>query len=474
MEVKGCLPVPRHPQLRPVRRRGGGREPAPRAARRAARPPLRRRGAAGDRRQLPAAHRARLPAASSSSWRRTTVYRIDGPVNLNRADRRSTTWCDRPRPEVPAVPAAHAARLRDQRPVRARCASSDVLLHHPFESLRAGARASSARRPTTRNVLAIKQTLYRTGTRLADRRCSLVAGRAQRQGSHGRGRAAGALRRGGQHQLGRAPAGGRRAGGVRRGRLQDPRQDAADRAPRRHDRLRRYVPPRHRQLPPDTARQYTDFGLLTADEDDRRATCNEVFQQLTGLAPRAQSCKRLLQSPFTLHERVLERIDRETTHARAGRPARIIAKMNALIEPQIIAGAVRRVAGRREDRPDRARRLRAAARRAGRVGQHPRALDRRPLPRAHPRLLVRATTATPDVYLLERRLDGAQLLPPHRGRVPGAATSSPPAAVEDLEPYLDDNCQAWVLQSDGNYLHEQPGAREPVAAQTRLMQTLAG
>ena len=45
---------------------------------------------------------------------------------------------------------------------------------------------------------------------------------------------------------------------------------------------------------------------------------------------------------------------------------------------------------------------------------------------------------------------------------------------EDLELYLTDNCQAWVLQSDGNYLHEQPGSREAVAAQTRLMQTLTG
>ena len=45
---------------------------------------------------------------------------------------------------------------------------------------------------------------------------------------------------------------------------------------------------------------------------------------------------------------------------------------------------------------------------------------------------------------------------------------------EDLELYLADNCQAWVLQPDGNYLREQPGSREPITAQTRLLETLAG
>ena len=44
---------------------------------------------------------------------------------------------------------------------------------------------------------------------------------------------------------------------------------------------------------------------------------------------------------------------------------------------------------------------------------------------------------------------------------------------EDLELYLADNCQAWVLQSDGNYVREEPADREPVAAQARLLQALA-
>src|SRR3546814_2411725 len=83
-----------------------------------------------------------------------------------------------------------------------------------------------------------------------------------------------------------------------------------------------------------TARAYTDLGLITADP----AIGNDVhliFQQLSGLAP-AIRLERLLQSPFTLHAGVLARIEREAAHARAGRPGRIIAKMNALNEPRVV------------------------------------------------------------------------------------------------------------------------------------------
>lgn len=85
---------------------------------------------------------------------------------------------------------------------------------------------------------------------------------------------------------------------------------------------------------PRTARLYTDFGLLTADPD----ICDDmerVFSLLTGLGAR-RPLKRLLQSPFTLHETMLALVRNETINARAGRPARIMAKMNSLLEPGII------------------------------------------------------------------------------------------------------------------------------------------
>jgi polyphosphate kinase len=85
---------------------------------------------------------------------------------------------------------------------------------------------------------------------------------------------------------------------------------------------------------PKTAKLYTDFGLFTANADICKDV-HEVFQQLTGLG-HAKSLKVLWQSPFTLHERAIQAIGREAAHAKAGKPARIIAKMNSLVERDVI------------------------------------------------------------------------------------------------------------------------------------------
>ena len=96
---------------------------------------------------------------------------------------------------------------------------------------------------------------------------------------------------------------------------------------------------------PRTTRLYTDFGLLTADPEIC-ADVNEVFLHITSLA-KATRLKQLLLAPFTMHRRMLEMIRREAQHAREGKPARIIAKMNALVEEARDPRAVRGVAGGR-------------------------------------------------------------------------------------------------------------------------------
>jgi hypothetical protein len=121
---------------------------------------------------------------------------------------------------------------------------------------------------------------------------------------------------------------------------------------------------------PKTARLYSDFGLLTCNEEIGADT-NEVFKQLTGLG-RAQTLTHLWQAPFTLQPNVV-----------AGDPGRSRsgARRQAFTDhrqDEFAArtgnhrGALRSVAGRRQDRPHRARRLRAARRRQGSVGQHQR------------------------------------------------------------------------------------------------------
>ncbi|MGK0674285.1 MAG: polyphosphate kinase 1 [Halothiobacillaceae bacterium] len=103
---------------------------------------------------------------------------------------------------------------------------------------------------------------------------------------------------------------------------------------RKGDTLKRFVHLGSGNYHAGTARAYTDYGLLT---DDRQIgeDVHKLFVQLTGLS-RGIRLKKLLQSPFTLREGMLERIRREAEHARAGRPALIRAKMNALIDPSII------------------------------------------------------------------------------------------------------------------------------------------
>ena len=94
-----------------------------------------------------------------------------------------------------------------------------------------------------------------------------------------------------------------------------------------------------------TARLYTDFGLLTTSQEIG-ADASAFFNALTGYSdpPRL---KKLVMAPTRLRERLLELIDRERRRAEAGQPARILAKMNSLIDDEIIAGAVRGVAGGR-------------------------------------------------------------------------------------------------------------------------------
>ena len=178
--------------------------------------------------------------------------------------------------------------------------------------------------------------------------------------------------------------------------------------------LRRYVHLGTGNYHARTARAYTDYGLFTCDKAIGEDV-HKVFQQLTAMG-RPGRLKKLLQSPFTLH-RDGARSDRARGGPGVEGPA--CARHGEDERADRSAGhpgAVSRVAGRREDRPDRARHVCAAAGRAGRFGQHPRALDRRSLPRARARVLLRKRRR-PEGVSVERRLDGAQLLQPRRNRV---------------------------------------------------------
>src|SRR5690606_23479478 len=99
-------------------------------------------------------------------------------------------------------------------------------------------------------------------------------------------------------------------------------------------KLRRYCHLGTGNYHPNTARTYTDYGLFTCDEAIGE-DLHELFLQLTS-PTRVATLQKVLQSPFTLHHSLLEKTKREIAQVRAGKSGRIIAKMNSLIEPQII------------------------------------------------------------------------------------------------------------------------------------------
>jgi polyphosphate kinase len=108
---------------------------------------------------------------------------------------------------------------------------------------------------------------------------------------------------------------------------------------READGLRRYCHLGTGNYHPRTARGYTDYSLFTCDPVIGQDV-HELFLQLTSLTQTPRLTK-LLQSPFDMHDKVIEKIDRETALADSGRPARIIAKMNSLVDPQVIEALYR-------------------------------------------------------------------------------------------------------------------------------------
>ena len=262
------------------------------------------------------------------------TYRVNGPVNLARL----IQLCDAgPHPELlfpvyqPALPAPFTAPLVDPARMFADIAAADRLLHHPYQSFQPviDFLTAAALDP---DVMAIKQTIYRTGEDSELMQILLAAARAGKEvtvvvelmarfDEQTNINWAARLEEVGAHVV---------YGVV--GHKTHAKMAVVLR--RERGRLRRYAHLGTGNYHPRTARLYTDFGLLTADPDICE-DMDKVFAQLTGLGAR-RSLKALLQSPFTMHTSMVRLIRAEAEAARAGRKARIMAKMNSLLETGVI------------------------------------------------------------------------------------------------------------------------------------------
>ena len=237
--------------------------------------------------------------------------------------------------------------------------------------------------------------------------------------------------------------------------------------------LRRYVHLSTGNYHQVTSRIYTDFGLMTADKDIGEDV-HKLFQQLSGLGP-VIKLKHLLQSPFTLHKGLMSKIEREIDHARAGKPARIIAKMNALNEVSVVEVLYRRrMAGVQIDLIVRG----ACTLSPGVPGVSDNIRVRSIVGRflEHSRVYWFANGGEAGNLLLQCRLDGTQPAAPDRGLLPDPRhrTRRSASTTKALANYLADNTQAWRLHADGHYERLVPGEDMPHSAQQALLAKICG
>jgi polyphosphate kinase len=263
------------------------------------------------------------------------LYLIDGPLNLTRL----MAVCEgdhSPELRDPPFFAPVVPVLRGQPDLFAAIRQRDILMHHPFDNFSSvvGFLEQAADDP---RVLAIKQTLYRTGGDLRivgalmnavkkGKQVTVVVELRARFDEANNIQWARHLEENGVH--------------VVYGLVGYKIHAKVCLVVRRDDdAIRRYVHLGTGNYNPNTARLYTDLGLFTCQPDFGEDATN-LFNLLTGIC-QFQGMRKLLVAPFELHDTLLQLIRRETENAENGLPARIIAKMNSLVDEQIIKALYR-------------------------------------------------------------------------------------------------------------------------------------
>jgi polyphosphate kinase len=394
------------------------------------------------------------------------LYRMPGIVNLVRLNQ-VPDWVARPDLKYPPFAPRLPKTLEQRVDIFDAIRRQDILLHHPFQSfipvidmLRAAADDPA--------VLAVKMTVYRTGTdsvlmehlvRAAQKgkEVTVVLELMARFDEEANITWANRLEEVGAHVVYGVFGYKTHAKLLMLVR-------------REEDGLRRYVHLGTGNYHPGTTRFYTDFGLLTCNEEIGQDIA-EVFKQLTGLG-QAGALRHLWQAPFSLQRNVVNAINAEAEIARAGGRGHIIAKMNALLEPETIealyaasqAGVeieliVRGPCALRPGVPGLSENIRVRSI-VGRFLEH------------HRIFFFRAN-GEERVYLSSADWMDRNFF----GRIEIAFPVLDPrlkrrVIKEGLRAYLGDNCQAWEMVEDGRYRRKTPRGVHR-AAQTILLADLA-
>jgi polyphosphate kinase len=397
---------------------------------------------------------------------RADLYQVQGPVNLNRL-LAVYDLVDRPDLKYPPfTPGVPKALVKTN--IFEAIAKQDILLHHPFESF-APVVDFIYRAAIDPDVLAIKQTLYRTTPDSALVESLVSAAKAGKEVTvlielRARFDEAANIELASKLQ----EAGAHVVYGVVGYKTHC---KIALVVRREQGKLRRYVHLGTGNYHPRTARAYTDYGLLSANvalgED-----VHQVFMQLTSLM-RTPDLNLLTQSPFNLHERLLGLIRRETRNASSGGTGHIIAKLNALVEPEVIralyeasqAGVlidliVRGICCLRPGIPGVSDNIRVRSV-VGRFLEHT-------------RCYYFHNGGNEELYCASADWMERNFFRRIEVMFPISDPRLKARVIADLDTYLGDNTQAWELRSDGRYEHVQPApGAEPLSAQAKLLRQLA-
>lgn len=393
------------------------------------------------------------------------LYRLHGPVNMNRFSDLFDLISDpkffftpfvQAMPKLPKRTNSYFEALKKQ----------DILLHHPFDSFQ-GVVDFIREAASDPQVLAIKQTLYRTGTNSpivdalvtaakAGKEVTAIVELRARFDEEQNVALAERLQRYGIHVI----------YGVVGYKTHAKMLLVARRE--QNSKVHYYVHMGTGNYHPRTSMIYTDYGLMTSDKgigDD----VYRIFLQLSSLG-KAAKMDALLYAPFTLHKGIIRRIRTEKENAEQGKPAQIIAKMNALYDEELVnelysasqSGVkieliVRGVCQLRPGVPGLSENIRV------------RSIIGRFL--EHSRVFYFENGGVPEVLCSSADWMSRNMFHRVETCFPIKHKKIRDRIIEDLNLYLADNTHAWMLQEDGKYMISNPeDGAEPVDAQALLLE----
>ena len=382
------------------------------------------------------------------------LYQVKGPVNLVRLNA-VPDLVDRPDLKFPPHTQGRLRALGKNGSIFKLIRRAPILLHHPYQSFNPVVHMirEAAADPA---VLAVKMTIYRTGSNselvralmkaaLAGKQVTVVVELMARFDEANNVNWAQQLENAGAHVVYGVfgyKVHAKMALVIRR-------EDGV---------LKRYAHLGTGNYHQGTSRIYTDFGIIT-DDDQITADVNTLFMEITGLGKPGR-LNKLYQSPFTLHKMVINRIRQETAHAKAGKPARITAKMNSLIEPSVIDALYQAsAAGVQVDLIVRG----MCTLRPGVKGLSENIRVRSIVGRQleHSRIYCFHNNGADDTFISSADWMGRNFFRRIEVATPVTTPTLKKRVIhEGLTMALDDNTHAWLMQPDGSYIRAAPAEGE--------------